>query len=123
MFHESPAVTADMAVLPGVLGCSFDKLRTSSPCDVPFRYASEPIPRYRGTVARLHAHLHVLATEIHETSGFAVFPQPIRKRFVSCDRRVNGRWVIFSREEGRFLSCSVAQLYYANARAGHWNLS
>ncbi|MGB5921011.1 MAG: hypothetical protein WBH36_02210 [Syntrophobacteria bacterium] len=33
-----------MAVLPGVLGCSFDRLRTGSPCDVPFRYASEPTP-------------------------------------------------------------------------------
>ncbi|MGB7031076.1 MAG: hypothetical protein WBF29_06475 [Syntrophobacteria bacterium] len=33
-----------MAVLPGVLGCSFDRLRTGSPCDVPFRYASEPPP-------------------------------------------------------------------------------
>jgi hypothetical protein len=33
-----------MAVLPGVLGCSFDRLRTGSPCDVPFRYASGPIP-------------------------------------------------------------------------------
>jgi hypothetical protein len=29
---------------PGVLGCSFDRLRTSSPCDVPLRYASEPTP-------------------------------------------------------------------------------
>jgi len=44
IFHESPAATSDMAVLPGVLGCSFDRLRTSSPCDVPFRYASEPTP-------------------------------------------------------------------------------
>jgi hypothetical protein len=26
-----------MAVLPGVLGCSFDKLRTGSPCDVPLK--------------------------------------------------------------------------------------
>ncbi|MDH3558731.1 MAG: hypothetical protein OES18_23055 [Deltaproteobacteria bacterium] len=33
-----------MAVLPGVLGCSFDRLRTGGPCDVPFRYASEPTP-------------------------------------------------------------------------------
>jgi hypothetical protein len=39
-------------------------------CDVPFRYASEPIPRYRGTVARWPAHLHGLATAIHEISGF-----------------------------------------------------
>ena len=44
-------------------------LRTGSPCDVPFRYASEPIPRYRGTVARWHAHLRGLATAIHKISG------------------------------------------------------
>ncbi len=24
MFHELPTATADMAILPGVLGCSFD---------------------------------------------------------------------------------------------------
>jgi hypothetical protein len=39
------------------------------PCDVPFRYASEPIPRYRGTVALWHAHLRGLATAIREISG------------------------------------------------------
>ena len=43
IFHESPAANTDMAVLPGVLGCSFDKLRTGSPCDVPFRYVSASI--------------------------------------------------------------------------------
>ena len=86
IFHELPAATADMTVLPGVLGCSFDRLRTGSPCDVPFRYASEPIPRYRGTVARWHtpilfalaplrsvpqagSQLRGLATAIHEISG------------------------------------------------------
>jgi hypothetical protein len=47
---ERSAASANyMAVLPGVLGCSFDRLRTGSPCDVPLRYASEPIPRYRET--------------------------------------------------------------------------
>ena len=69
IFHESPAATTDMAVLPGVLGCSFVALRTSSPCDVPFRYASDSIPRYRGMVARWHDHLCGLATGIHKTSG------------------------------------------------------
>ncbi|MDH3558759.1 MAG: hypothetical protein OEU80_14840 [Deltaproteobacteria bacterium] len=39
-----------MAVLPGVLRCSFDRLRTGSPCDVPFRYASD---QSRGTAGRL----------------------------------------------------------------------
>jgi hypothetical protein len=38
------------------------------PCDVPFRYASGPIPRYRGTVARWLAHLRGLVTPVHETS-------------------------------------------------------
>ena len=38
-------------------------------CDVPFRYASEPIPRYRGTVTKWHVHLRGLATAIHEISG------------------------------------------------------
>ena len=33
-FHVSLAATTDMDVLPGVLGCSFDRLRTGSPCDV-----------------------------------------------------------------------------------------
>ena len=26
IFHDSPAATTDIAALPGVLGCSFDKL-------------------------------------------------------------------------------------------------
>jgi hypothetical protein len=34
IMHEPPAATADMAVLPGILGSSFDRLKTSSPCDV-----------------------------------------------------------------------------------------
>jgi hypothetical protein len=41
------------------------------PCDVPFGYASEPIPRYRGTVARWDVHLRGLATAIHKISGLA----------------------------------------------------
>jgi len=51
-----------------------------APCDVPFRYASGPIPRYRGMVARWHAHLHGLATAIHETSGLEACP-PIHRIF------------------------------------------
>jgi hypothetical protein len=42
------------------------------PYNVPLRYASEPIPRYRGTVARWHAHLRGLATATHEISGLRV---------------------------------------------------
>jgi hypothetical protein len=42
--HEPPAATAAMAVLPGVLGS-----RTLRRTD---KYASAPVPRYRGMVAR-----------------------------------------------------------------------
>jgi hypothetical protein len=44
IFHELPAATVYLAVLPGVLGCYFDRLRTSSPCDVLRKYASDPTP-------------------------------------------------------------------------------
>ncbi len=63
IFHEWPAATADMTVLPGVLGCR--TLRRT------VQYASGPIPRYRGTVARWHRPLHGLATAPHEISGLA----------------------------------------------------
>ena len=62
-----------MIVLPGVLGCSFDRLRTGSPCDVLLKYVSEPIPRYRGTVARWHSHLRGLATAIHGIFGLEAY--------------------------------------------------
>ena len=52
--------TTDMAVLPGVLGCR--PLRRTI-------QVRKPIPRYRGTVARWHAHLRGLATGIHVISG------------------------------------------------------
>ena len=54
IMHEPPATTADMAVLPGVLGS-----RTLPRTD---KYASGPVPRCRGMVARWHDHLHALAT-------------------------------------------------------------
>ncbi|MEE8315024.1 MAG: hypothetical protein V3W07_02700 [Syntrophobacteria bacterium] len=62
-----------MAVLPGVLGCR--------PLRRTVQVLLRPIPRYRGTVARWHAHLRGLATAIHEISGlgqepgFFVLPQ------------------------------------------------
>jgi hypothetical protein len=106
--NSRPGVTAteDMAVLPGVLGRPFGRLpatalgtgRTSSPCDVPFRYAPGPIPRYRGTVARWRGHLYGLATAIHEIFGLGVaaddlalqeirpwFTRPIGVRIYSAD--------------------------------------
>ena len=61
MFHESLAATTDMAVLPGVLGCR--------PLRRTVQVRLGPIPRYRGTVARWHTHLHGLVTAIHEISG------------------------------------------------------
>jgi hypothetical protein len=63
IFHESPAATMDIAVLPGVLGCRLLR-RTVQ--------VRKPIPRYRGTVARGHVYLHGLATAIHEKSGLEV---------------------------------------------------
>jgi hypothetical protein len=54
IMHEPPAATADMSVLPGVLGS-----RTLRRTD---KYASGPVPRRRGMVARWHDHLHDLAT-------------------------------------------------------------
>ena len=62
-----------MAVLPGVLGCR--PLRRT----VQVRLG---IPRYRGTVARWHAHLRGLATAIHEISGL---------RLSSTDELINKR--------------------------------
>jgi hypothetical protein len=59
MFRESLAATMDR---PSFLASS-----GAGPCDVPFRYASDPNP----AVARWHAHLRGLATAIHETSGLA----------------------------------------------------
>jgi hypothetical protein len=58
MFHESPAATTDVAVLPSVLGCRL--LRPT----VQARLGNQ-----HPEVARWHAHLHGLGTVIHETSG------------------------------------------------------
>jgi hypothetical protein len=61
IFHESPAATTDMAVLPGVLGCRL--LRRT----IQVRLGPNTL-----AVARWHAHLHGLATAIHEISWLAV---------------------------------------------------
>jgi hypothetical protein len=52
-----------MVVLPGVLGCR--------PLRRTVQVRLGPIPRYRGTVARWHNHLHGLATAIHEIFGLS----------------------------------------------------
>jgi len=65
IFHELPAATVYLTVLPGVLGCSFDRLRTGSPATYYSSTPRIPLP----AVARYHSHLHGLATAIHETSG------------------------------------------------------
>jgi hypothetical protein len=44
IFHEWSTATADMGILPGVLGSSYDRLRTNSPCDVLFKHASDAKP-------------------------------------------------------------------------------
>ena len=43
IIHELATPTVDMNALPSVLGPSFDRLRTGSPCDVLFKYASTSI--------------------------------------------------------------------------------
>ena len=72
------------------------------PCDVPFRYASEPIPRYRGTVARWHAHLRGLATAIHEISGLGCSINAVNAikpiRFLVC-------WLDFVRSVRERVTC------------------
>jgi hypothetical protein len=72
--ERSAASANNMAVLSSVLGCSFDRLRTGSPCDVPFRYGNPhpAVTRWPARLARMagrHAHLRGLATAIHEISG------------------------------------------------------
>ena len=58
IFHELPAATADMSVLPGVL--RYRTLRRT----VQVRLAIRSL-----AVARWHSHLHGLATPINEISG------------------------------------------------------
>ena len=71
------------------------------PYDVPFRYDSEPIPRYRGTVARWHPHLRGLATAIHETSGLALhhnFGHIARKlKHINAPTTIPPRNIIFAK--------------------------
>ena len=63
-----------MAVLPGVLGCR--PLRRTV-------QVRKPTPRYRGTVARWHAHLRGLATAIHEISGLGLAQLQIVDFFIA----------------------------------------
>jgi hypothetical protein len=64
-----------MAVLPGVLGCSFDEgtcpERSEGGQAHPATYRSGAPRAQHPAVARWHAHLHGLATAIHELSGLA----------------------------------------------------
>ena len=62
-----------MVVLPGVLGCR--------PLRRTVQVRLGPIPRYRGTVARWHAHLRGLAIPIHEISGLMQFRQILAEFF------------------------------------------
>ena len=74
-----------MAVLPGVLGCSFDRLPETTLPETSSGQAGQagqaPPATYRsGTprnqhpaVARWHTHLRGLATAIHEISGLVIY--------------------------------------------------
>jgi hypothetical protein len=73
---------------------SFQASSVVGPCDVPFRYASEPIPRCRGTVARWHAHLCGLATAIHEISGLEGMEPFLFDKLSFSPRKVPGLKII-----------------------------
>jgi len=68
MFHESHAATADMSVLPSVLGCRTLR-RTVQVCLIWSHTLWLPGTRRKRLRCAWHAHLHGLATAIHETSG------------------------------------------------------
>ncbi len=75
--HESLAATTDMAVLPGVLGRSFEQAQDRGLTlrrTVQVRLGTNPAGP--ATVARWHAHLHGLATAIHEIFGLRVTSAP-----------------------------------------------
>ena len=72
IFHELLAATADMTVLPGVLGCG--TLRRT----VQVRLGIQP-----PAVAQWRSHLHGLATATYETSGLARIINPGQKK-ASC---------------------------------------
>jgi hypothetical protein len=69
IFHELPAATADMTVLPGLLGCR--TLRRT----VQVRLGIQP-----PAVAQWRSHLHGLATAIHQTSGLARIINPGQRK-------------------------------------------
>ena len=66
MFHESLAATADMDVLPGVLECC--TLRRTVQVRLGSNTLWSPGTRRKRLRCAWHAHLHGLATAIHETS-------------------------------------------------------
>ena len=98
IFHESLAATTDMAVLPGVLGCSFgfaqDRLTLGRTFQVrlgtnpavprdgcPARGASacaalRSVPHRKRHLRQAGSHLRGLATAIHEIPGLALCCDP-----------------------------------------------
>jgi hypothetical protein len=76
-FHEWPAATADVTVLPSVLGCSFDFAQDRLPLrrTVQVRLGSNP-----PAIGWWHSHLHGLATAIHEIAGFGLQNEDFRFR-------------------------------------------
>jgi hypothetical protein len=67
IFDELPPATADMAVLPGVLGCRLLRRTVQVRLGSNTLHAAQA-PALRA-VARWYAQLHGLATAIHEISG------------------------------------------------------
>jgi hypothetical protein len=108
--ERSVASANYMAVLPSVLGCSFDRLRTGSPCNVPFRYASD---QSRGTVTRWRAHLSGLATAIHILSGLEVWKQgenpfirwDLSRLTINQTNEFGGKILIQGFKNSKFLPC------------------
>src|SRR5210317_1829664 len=83
------------------------------PCDVPFRYASGPIPRYRGTVARWHAHLRGLATAIHKISGLEQSP-------IIASIYLNGRTCDVAGPLGGEKNNQISEFFYLS-QSPKWN--
>jgi hypothetical protein len=90
--HESLAANTDMA------GPS-RRPRVSVPAT--YRSGTETNPAVRGTVARWHAHLRGLATEIHEISGLAVGHRSVSFLGYNPPHNLEIQLITYSKDKGR----------------------